>query len=493
MTTSPSMRMWSWLILASTVIGTAVNYLVFGHEPGLGMTLFLYLMVCVYFITAVFTATKVRPLTLFLGACIIFFASMISIRGSHFLTFYNVVISFGLLFLLTRSQDGLDLKNTSITYYPRILATPLLYLRNSLSGVFALIQKLSPLKNHPNLSQILRGIIFAVPLVILFGVLLVVGDKAFEHFVMTYLFIDIDISEILVIKTILFFLFAFGSFGALYGSYVRSRSEQISTKTADDIPGKGLSPLEFSIIIGSVIALFTLFHLTQLSYFFSSAESLRNAGITFANYARRGFFELNFVTVIALVTMHTIQQVSQKTEIAQKRFTVLCGIMVVQLFLLLASSFYRLALYEQQYGLTIMRLYSHAFVVYLAVLVGCFFIVTLLKRPLTHFAFCFVISSIGYFGVMNIINPEAIITKYNLNQATVKKDYYYLLQQLSSDALPAFMQYYRTHKTDLDIADSAEIREIASMKKQHQVMSDTAWQAWNISRQRGAELIQNLP
>jgi hypothetical protein len=56
-----------------------------------------------------------------------------------------------------------------------------------------------------------------------------------------------------------------------------------------------LGPVELSIVLGLLDILFLAFVLVQFRYLFGGAELVRvSTSLTYAEYARRGFFELHF-------------------------------------------------------------------------------------------------------------------------------------------------------------------------------------------------------
>jgi len=80
----------------------------------------------------------------------------------------------------------------------------------------------------------------------------------------------------------------------------------------------------------------------------------------------------------------------------------------------MASAFMRLLLYEQAYGFTTLRLYSHSFVIWLAlVFLFVLFKINFDKRDNT-FAFRTFISMIMFLAFMNFLNPDSFIAKRNI-------------------------------------------------------------------------------
>src|SRR5207244_2088993 len=75
------------------------------------------------------------------------------------------------------------------------------------------------------------------------------------------------------------------------------------TSPADSAPHTAPKPrignVESTIFLGSVNALFLAFIMVQLAYLFGGQANISAQGFTYAEYARKGFFELVAVAVAA--------------------------------------------------------------------------------------------------------------------------------------------------------------------------------------------------
>jgi len=113
------------------------------------------------------------------------------------------------------------------------------------------------------------------------------------------------------------------------------------------------------------------FILFQLTYLFGGKANISLQGFTYAEYARRGFFELITVAAISLLLLLGVEKYVVKKEATHfGEFKILGTALVIQVGLIMASALRRLSLYEQAYGFTVLRLYSHVFIIFLAVVFG---------------------------------------------------------------------------------------------------------------------------
>jgi hypothetical protein len=103
----------------------------------------------------------------------------------------------------------------------------------------------------------------------------------------------------------------------------------------------------------------------------------------------------------------------------------------------MTSAFMRLRLYELEYGFTTLRLYSHLFIIWLAVIFVLLLYTIHVNRSESRFAQLF-LSSVAIFLVfVNLLNPDAFIAQQNIKQyATTRRLDTYYLSRLSADAVP---------------------------------------------------------
>jgi Domain of unknown function (DUF4153) len=198
-----------------------------------------------------------------------------------------------------------------------------------------------------------------------------------------------------------------------------------------------LGALESSVMLFAIDALFGVFVAIQAVALFGGEAFVRSQGLTYSDYARRGFFELLTVSLITLGLILTIDVITRRETARQHSiFLVASGLMVGLTIVILASAFARMQLYELAYGFTRLRVYPHVFMVWLAILLALF-LATLIARRVRWFATAALAVCIGFVMTMNILNPDALIVRQNLarGQAGEEVDADYL-GSLSEDAVP---------------------------------------------------------
>src|SRR5262249_1725279 len=139
------------------------------------------------------------------------------------------------------------------------------------------------------------GLALALPLLLIFGGLFVAADAVFEGLV-TRLF-RIDLADLFWHLVLIGFI-AWLAAGLLQLALIRGDWRPPSVGGPGPL---GLGSIEIGIVLGLVDLLFLSFVLVQLGYLFGGAATvLTERGPTYAEYARRGFFELVTVAALAL-------------------------------------------------------------------------------------------------------------------------------------------------------------------------------------------------
>ena len=114
--------------------------------------------------------------------------------------------------------------------------------------------------------------------------------------------------------------------------------------------------------------------LVQFRYLFGGADLVRGlTGMSYAEYARRGFFELVAVAALSLPLLLLADwSLDQREPARARRFRWLAGLMLLLLDVMLASALFRMRLYTAEYGLTELRFYTTAFMGWLVLVLGWF-------------------------------------------------------------------------------------------------------------------------
>jgi hypothetical protein len=118
--------------------------------------------------------------------------------------------------------------------------------------------------------------------------------------------------------------------------------------------------------------------------------------------------------------------------------------LVALTLVLLASAWQRMYLYEEAYGFSQLRVYTHIFMIWLALLLGVG-VLELFRLKKNLFAFGLLLAGIGYFVTLNLMNVEQYIAARNIERYRqgYELDMCYL-REFSVDAFPAMFDLYTT-------------------------------------------------
>jgi Domain of unknown function (DUF4153) len=196
-----------------------------------------------------------------------------------------------------------------------------------------------------------------------------------------------------------------------------------------------LGEAEVLIVLGLLDLLFLAFVLVQARYLFGGHALVENrAHLTYATYARHGFFELVAACALALPVLLAADWLIG--EARRRLFRIFGGILVGLLFVVIASALQRMRIYEQAYGLTQLRLYATGVILWLAVVLA-WFAVTVLRGRRTIFALGAVVAAFAATLSLNILNPDALIARVNLDRPEADAQY---LASLGDDAVPTLLR-----------------------------------------------------
>ena len=226
----------------------------------------------------------------------------------------------------------------------------------------------------------------------------------------------------------------------------------------------------------------------QFTYLFGGEANIRSIpDYTYAEYARRGFFELIIVTVINLSILLIGLHFTKNDGKLDRLVHGLRCLLVLCTAIMLYSAHLRLNLYEEAYGYTYARIFAHTFIGLLCVL----FMLTLYKlwRKELPLVKAFAIAALLTYTVLNYVNVDAIIARKNIDRylKTDKIDLAYL-QELSYDAIPELTRLRVTGDEDMTAKNlSAFLRD-----KGAELRSESPWQSYNLSKARAKQILSQI-
>ncbi|HCS09866.1 MAG TPA: hypothetical protein DIV40_00290, partial [Clostridiales bacterium] len=266
--------------------------------------------------------------------------------------------------------------------------------------------------------RIILGVAISIPSVVFLVMMLSQADLVFyNNFIIFNDWIKRLFDFINIFKIIIGAFAGLYLFGHLYSVFIKEDNgmKMIINKTNDANKIKG-DVIVFNILLMSILTVYSIFIVIQFKYLFSGG-TLPN-GLNYSEYARRGFFELVFLSVlnIALILL-TTYLLKDKIYEDKNKWALFTKLMLVYLCvitgILLISSYYRMSLYDSAYGFTRLRVLVYIFLIFEAI--GL--IVTLIYIVRHNFNILIVYAAIGlaFYLTLNLVKIDEIIAKRNVD------------------------------------------------------------------------------
>jgi hypothetical protein len=358
-------------------------------------------------------------------------------------------------------------------------------------------------------APVLRGLVIAVPLVVVFAALFASADAVFDQLARQALDwrLDLDLGD-LADRALVVTLAAWVAAGLLALAGARLPALAGASWPAHAMPGGApdggrslgaasaavmarksrAGTIEATTVLLVLDALFVAFVVLQLAYLFGGRDTPAAVGLTYAEYARRGFFELVAVAILAGSLVVALDLAVVRRSIAQLAAAVaLLGLTAV----VLASALLRLRLYQDAYGWTELRFVVLVAIGWLAAAVVVTIVLLASRRTRWTLHVLGIMVLVTVAG-MNVVGPQAFVADRNLERALDPSlvpaggrtglDTPYL-SSLGDEAVPAVARAIARLPDPADRAwlerfldgRAAELRENPSL---------LGWPAWNLARER---------
>lgn len=348
---------------------------------------------------------------------------------------------------------------------------------------------LRPGSLDPRLWASLRGILLAIPVLVLFGLLFASADAVFSAYADGIIALA---SEEALGHLAMLLGFAWVSTGLLAGVACRQVLNRARARTRRDRHFLEIGDIEVGVMLGLVLALFASFVVLQLGYLFGGRETIElRSGLTVADYARRGFFESLVISGLTLALLIFVAGI----KCSRRVFQPLAGLLILCVLIILLSAGQRLDIYVEEFGLTLARLTAAAIMLWLGL---CFslFILTLFRGRSRDFAAGLIVSGVAMALLFSLVNPSQVVVRTNLQRYLIGAqgsgpdiDSVYLLS-LGADAVPILTR----RLAEFPESQQCVLARGLLFERPASSESDTAmrlnWRDWNASRHRASIAVE---
>lgn len=338
---------------------------------------------------------------------IILLASTYFIFDNSFFNKLNLVVIpvLIILMIIKLMEKNLDMDKFFLRFIELIL-DPLTYIEVTMRDFKDYILSIFKVKRKTEKnSNIGKAIIITLPIVIIIISLLASADDVFGSIFLNGIanifevIFAFDLTTVIfkVVVIICLFIYFSSFFNHIVFEY-EPKDEEFEKFQIKDITTT-------KMLLTALNVVYILFCFIQIKALFLGKGDVSN----YSQYARKGFFQLMFVSFINLVVI----LLAKKCE-KNKYVNSMCLLMIACTFIILLSSAYRMFLYEDAYGYTRLRL-----LVYVALLTEAILLVPTIayvidkkiNLPKVYLSIVIVM----YVGI-NIANIDNIITKSNVDR-----------------------------------------------------------------------------
>ncbi|MEU4404746.1 DUF4153 domain-containing protein [Streptosporangium sp. NPDC023963] len=341
--------------------------------------------------------------------------------------------------------------------------------------------RLKGLASRRRVMPLLLGGGLTVVLLVVFGALFASADAVFAEAV-ERVFSAQEWAESMPLRILLFVVFA-----VVVASAVLVGLRPVAEPKAPDLKvavGRGLwvTPLT------ALNLLFATFVGMQLTVLFGGTRWVLSAtGLTYAEYARSGFFQLVVVSVFVLAIVAVASGTLELKGADRWLMAGLLGVLCVLTLVILFSALHRLDLYADAYGLSRLRASVSATVLWLG---GIFALVLVAgaarltgrghARWLPRTVVIMTSASLLAFVVWN---PDLRVAETQIAVRGVERVDLEYLGDLGAEAVPALDRLPEP-------ARSCVLRDVVAA---NELAGPDPWNGWNLARREARELLERRP
>lgn len=319
-----------------------------------------------------------------------------------------------------------------------------------------------------------RGAVVAAPILLVVGGLFVAGDPVFASYADRLL--ESWLEEVLSHLALALVLAWVAGGLVLVIAAVRVEDPALE-------PGPlGRFAAEAVVALLLVALLFAAFLAVQARVLFGGQAFVEvTAGMTYAEYARSGFFQLAIAALVTIPAVLTAGWIVAPSSEHRRRFVGLAYGLAAGVVLVLASAAHRMGLYVDAYGLTEARLYASAFMVWLAI-VAIWLAATIASDRPERFAAGSLVAGWAVFLALVALNPAGLVVRVNADRAAAGEgpgfDVRYGASELGIDAVPALVDAVGR----LPAAEGCRVA--AHLVDSRDRLTDGDLRSWTVSRWR---------
>lgn len=481
-------------IISGSIILSIIQTILFWDKK-LGISVFLFTTIGILFLIYILLKHKKiqNKKALLFSIPIILLSATYFIFNNSFFRFTNIIA----ILLLTGTMCIYATKTT--VKMPQFIKNIVELCIGALEGMQEVAQSLKKYKKEESekqekIKKIGKSILIILPIVLLVVFLLMSADSIFANMFEgitqaikelttsrgTFLFIMRIISIVIVFFFIAGYLLNIVQENTLF----TRKYEQEKTK------GIQVESMTINMMLTVLNIIYSIFCTIQIANLFTQIGNTEN--FDYAQYARQGFFQLMFVSIInfaiLVISNSNKKEQTHKQKIYTKGMSILILIFTI---IIIISAFFRMNLYEQEYGYTYLRLFVYYILATeLLLMIPCF--ITIIGKKIDVLKTSIIIITMMYI-IINFSNIDSTIAKKNVdrylkNETEREIDISYLKRCTGTDALSELARL-------LEAKDEKIVENIVGHLYSEKIELEeekTKWQEFNLSKHKAKEVLKEL-
>lgn len=330
-----------------------------------------------------------------------------------------------------------------VDYHKALFVAPFNKLGSMLQGMFSGRTK----KSGAVLGKLIKGGLIAfIPTILVCGLLSY--DRGFYRIIENMgSYIDMDAGNVFSN------IWQLG-LGIIVGQYVfrlflASSDKEVEATNEEECVAKLKSIQKAHVIttltaVLPIIFIYVIFFISQWGYYMSAFSGKLPEGLSYAEYAREGFFQLcmvSFINMIIIVFVQLFMNV-ENPVVAKIKVGIVITYAICTL-ILIATAMSKMTLYIESYGLTQKRVYSSWLMIVLAIL----FVVAAVKqfvKKLNAVAVSMAVVVVMFAGLA-LSNVDGLIARYNVDrylEGSLETVDVWAMRDLGDAAVPEVVYLY---------------------------------------------------
>ena len=482
------------IIIGSIILSILQSILFWDKKPGISVLIFVIATFAILIYTMYKNDSIKNKKALGFSVPIILLGATYFIYNNLFFKKINGIAIIILFFIMCIYLNKDKIKIPQFFY--KIL-TIIMGTLESIAEVLSYLKKFKiniKYQNNEKIFKILKAILISLPIVAIVIILLMSADSIFAD-----LFSGIfeligkiksfaGLTNIAGRITVIIILFLF------FAGFLINISSKNTMFTQEDEEQESHGIKIENITINTILTILNIIYLIFSTIQFTSLFSqIGNAeGFNYAEYAREGFFQLMFVSFINFGVLFVANINKKEIEINSKIYKKIMSLLIIVFtIIIIISAFYRMNLYEQEYGYTYLRLFVY-FILATEVILTIPIILYILEKNINLLKSSIIIVTTMYV-VLNFINIDNLIAKRNIdryfeNSGKRTIDIDYLMENTGTDAVQEMLRLLNAKDKNI----SRRVKEYLKSGKEEYEDKKKYWQEFNLSKLNAEILLEDL-